>query len=146
MPEEWRKSRVDIHTRRTESGRDLPAATFPSERTVMQGRATILMYRSAADCPAEPLTEKPGNTRSGVLFRKEDESGVSGTGVVADFVRFPDGSVVQEWRNESNPNLETDGAASSGLDFRPSMDMAVQIHGHSGRTEYVYDNGEVVQR
>lgn len=147
MGSSLRKSKADVHTRVTSADRELPAAEFPSGRIAVKGRGAMLMYDSAEACPAEREDmNTPANTRSGVLHRIEDESGVSGTGVVADFVRFPDGSVVQEWRNENNPNLETpDGAVSSGLDYRPSMSMAVQIHGHGGRTEYVYDNGEVAQ-
>ena len=141
---ELRKSAVHIQARVTASGRELAAAEFPSGRIVMQGPGTLLMYESDERCPAEIDTSHlPGNTRAGVLYRLEDQSGVSGTGVVADFVRFPDGSVVQEWRNEVNPNLDTEGVVSSGLDYRPTMKMAVQIHGHEGRTEYIYDNGEV---
>lgn len=148
MPSELRHSEVQIESRVTDAGRLMAAAVFPSGRICMKDSRAMVMYDDAKACPAEPLLEagKPENTRAGVLYRKEDESGVSGTGVVADFVRFPDGSVVQEWRNEDNPNLETpEGPASSGLDYRPSMSMAVQIHGHNGRTEYIYDNGQVAE-
>jgi len=139
-----RKSEVHIHWRVTASGTEYAAATFPSGRVVMQAYGTHLMYESEERCPAEKDNGSlPPNTRAGVLYRKEDQSGVSGTGVVADFVRFPDGTVVQEWRNEVNSNLPADGPQDSGVDFRPSMKMAVAIHGHEGRTEYVYDNGEI---
>jgi len=144
MGDNWRRSRASVETRVTKSGRKLAAAVFPSDRLALKDDRTLVLYESVAACPADRLDRKPPNCRPGVLYRKEDESGVSGTGVVADFVCFPDGSIVQEWRNEENPNLDTKGPESSGLDYRPSMDMAIQIHGHNGRTEYVYDNGEVV--
>lgn len=136
-----RTSNVTVETRETSAGRELAAAIFPSGKLIMHGRGVLLVYESPERCPAERAGHaKPANTRTGVLHRREDESGVSGTGVVADFCRFADGSLVQEWRNENNPNLDTNGP---GVDYRPSMHMAVQIHGHEGRTEYIYDNGEV---
>lgn len=140
-----RTSDIRIDVRMSDSGRKFAGAIFPSGRIVLHRHETLVFYANADRCPvARDGFEKPENTRTGILYRKADESGVSGTGVVADFVRFPDGSLVQEWRNESNPSLETPGGVrSSGLDYRPSMQMAIQIHGHNGRTEYVFDNGEV---
>lgn len=138
-----RKSNVLIHTRITDAGRELPAAKLPSGRVTVQSNGTILFYADADACPLEEDWTKQPNHRAGVLYRREDQSGVSGTGVVADFAEFPSGYVVQEWRNENNPGLDAEGPLDSGVDFRPSMSLAVQIHGHNGRTEYVYDNGEI---
>lgn len=80
------------------------------------------------------------DVRTGVIHRLEDASGVSGTGVVADFAEYPSDRVIMEWRNDENPDLSFD---DTGLDVRPSMEAAVGIHGHGGRTEFVYDSGEV---
>lgn len=46
----------------------------------------------------EPLIEKP--PRRFFLQRIADETGISGTGRVADGVEFPDGTVVMRWRSE----------------------------------------------
>lgn len=146
MASELRKSDVRVETRTTDGGREMAAAVFPSGRVALKDNGTLVFYDTIERCPAtRETTELPSNVRTGVLFRREDQSGVSGTGVVADFVRFADGTVVQEWRNEENPSLDTSGVDSSGLDFRPSMGLAVQIHGHNGSTEYVYDNGEIAE-
>lgn len=148
MPSESRDMRtsdIRIECRTSDSGREFAAAIFPSGRIVLHRPETLVFYTTVDRCPVpRDGPEKPENTRTGIMYRKADQTGISGTGVVADFVRFSDGSVVQEWRNEGNPNLETpDGVQSSGLDFRPTLQIAVQIHGHNGRTEYVFDNGEV---
>lgn len=64
------------------------------------------------------------------LQRDEDESGVSGTGVVADGVRWPDGSAVMRWRTEY---------ASTAV--YASMEDLRCIHGHGGRTRVVWADG-----
>ena len=68
------------------------------------------------------------------LVRHEDESGTSGTGIVATGVEYPDGAVHMQWRNEENTDLETD---SNGVAFKPAPDgieATEEIHGHGGRT------------
>lgn len=57
------------------------------------------------------------------LVRFEDETGVSGTGVVADGVEFPDGSVALRWRGDLSST-----AVYSGI---PDV---IAIHGHGGKT------------
>lgn len=113
-------------------------AAFPSGRVVIEDGESLLITEELDALPAN--AEPRGEVRPGVMDRVEDSSGVSGTGVVADFVEFPSGRVVIEWRNEDNDRLDTD---DSGLDLRPSMDLAVEIHGHGGRTQFRYDDGEV---
>lgn len=69
------------------------------------------------------------------LVRLEDETGVSGTGVVAVGVAYPDGAVHMQWLNEGNDDLET---SSNGCAFKPAPDgveATIEIHGHEGRTE-----------
>ncbi|MGH3360297.1 MAG: hypothetical protein ACRDO7_15965 [Nocardioidaceae bacterium] len=58
-----------------------------------------------------------------VLVRHQDVSGVSGTGVVAYGVEFPDGSVAVRWSSEHPCTTVWSGVN----DVR-------EIHGHSGRT------------
>lgn len=59
-----------------------------------------------------------------LLHRREDASGVSGTGYVAEGIEFSDGSVVMRWRFD-------DGATN----FYRSIKDVERIHGHEGRTE-----------
>lgn len=68
------------------------------------------------------------------LVRDDDESGVSGTGVVAIGVEYPDGAVHLQWRNADNDELDTD---SNGVAFKPAPDgveATEEVHGHGGRT------------
>lgn len=69
-------------------------------------------------------------TRRFVLFRTEDVSGCSGTGVVADGVQFPDGIVALRWRpgqvGRPTTTLHEDIASVEA------------IHGHAGRTHVVW--------
>lgn len=69
------------------------------------------------------------------LVRHEDNTGTSGTGVVAVGVEYPDGAVHMQWRNDENPDLNTSG---NGCAFKPAPDgveATREIHGHDGRTE-----------
>lgn len=77
------------------------------------------------------------------LVREEDESGVSGTGVVAVGAQFPSGFIHIEWLNDANDNLDTSrngiaqypGAETEDAD---SVENAIRdvekVHGHGGRT------------
>lgn len=46
------------------------------------------------------MTMPPVKARRFELHRFEDISGVSGTGIVADGVQFPDGVVAMRWRSD----------------------------------------------
>ncbi|HEY6766608.1 MAG TPA: hypothetical protein VI386_17755 [Candidatus Sulfotelmatobacter sp.] len=65
--------------------------------------------------------------RQFVLQRNEDESGVSGTGEVAEGVMFSDGRCVLRWRGRIK---------SLGV-FDSQEDMLL-IHGHGGKTVIVF--------
>jgi hypothetical protein len=60
------------------------------------------------------------------LLRIEDESGVSGTGVVAQGVCFDDGTCVMRWLTK---------IASTA--FYESLTQLEAIHGHGGKTRVV---------
>lgn len=62
-----------------------------------------------------------------VLSRQVDVSGVSGTGIVADGVEFPDGTCVLHWRGQM-PSTVVWG----------SIEAVEQIHGHGGATRIVW--------
>lgn len=61
------------------------------------------------------------------LHRDVDVTGISGTGVVADGVCWPDGSASIHWRGERPSNV-----------FWPQMVWASEIHGHGGATRIVW--------
>jgi hypothetical protein len=66
--------------------------------------------------------------RSFELHRDEDETGLSGTGVVAEGIRFSDGTVAMRWL--------TDPIRSTVLhDKIENVDI---IHGHNGKTRIVW--------
>jgi len=67
------------------------------------------------------------------LQRNKDESGVSGTGKVAQGIIFDNGKVAMSWVED-----ETDVGASS-VGVYDSIDDVRLIHGHSGKTEVVID-------
>lgn len=57
------------------------------------------------------------------LHRIEDETGVSGTGDVAEGVRFSDGTCALRWLT-----------ATSSTAIYASVEDLERIHGHGGRT------------
>jgi hypothetical protein len=57
------------------------------------------------------------------LVRREDDTGISGTGVVAFGVAFPDGTTVLRWDTKVNSTV-----------FYDSIDDLTTIHGHGGKT------------
>ncbi|THF70544.1 hypothetical protein E7T06_07210 [Deinococcus sp. Arct2-2] len=57
------------------------------------------------------------------LIRREDVSGCSGTGAVAEGVIFSDGTAVMRWN-----------VAPYSLAIYGSVDDLIQVHGHEGRT------------
>lgn len=61
------------------------------------------------------------------LQRDEDETGVSGVGVVAHGVIFPDGTAAMRWATET---------ASTAI-YASAADIET-IHGHGGKTRVVY--------
>lgn len=62
------------------------------------------------------------------LERNVDETGVSGTGRVAEGVVFSNGWVALTWLT-----------AHTSVVFYPSIDDVIFIHGHQGKTQVVYD-------
>lgn len=57
------------------------------------------------------------------LHRMEDETGVSGTGHIADGVRFEDGTCVVRWRTQHRSTA-----------VYADVEDVVAIHGHGGKT------------
>ena len=63
------------------------------------------------------------------LERDEDESGISGTGVVAVGVRFNGGKCVLHWLTEY-----------SSVAVYDDIETVRRIHGHGGKTRVVFDH------
>ena len=57
------------------------------------------------------------------LYRREDPSGVSGVGTVAEGVEFHDGQCVLSWFGKHHT-----------IEVAPSIRSLEAIHGHEGRT------------
>lgn len=65
-----------------------------------------------------------------VLQRDEDITGVSGTGIVAWGVEFPDGVVALRWKSEW---------PTSVVFHDRGMEAVEAVHGHGGKTRVVWD-------
>ena len=61
------------------------------------------------------------------LIREVDETGVSGTGHVADGVVWHDGTVAVRWRTDTRSTVVYDSLAD-----------VEKIHGHGGKTRVVW--------
>ncbi len=62
------------------------------------------------------------------LVRTEDVSGVSGTGIVAEGVRFHDGQCVLSWFGSFHT-----------VEICPNIEQLMAIHGHHGKTKVQWD-------
>lgn len=71
-------------------------------------------------------------SRSFWLDRREDASGVSGTGTVAEGFEFSDGHCALRWLTET-----------SSTAFYDSLADVVSIHGHEGKTIVVFEVPDV---
>lgn len=63
-----------------------------------------------------------------VLNRKEDATGVSGTGIVCEGVQFSDGSISARWTDKKLTSVE----------FHKDIDNFEKIHGHGGKSKVVW--------
>ena len=61
------------------------------------------------------------------LFRRQDVSGVSGTGIVAEGVEFSSGMVALNWAGRL-----------SSMAFYFSMSDLLRVHGHEGASDIVW--------
>lgn len=64
------------------------------------------------------------------LLRVEDETGNTGTGIVAEGVRFSDGTAALRWLSDTPSFVIYPGAGG--------VDAVVQVHGHGGRTQLIF--------
>lgn len=73
-----------------------------------------------------PLTAPRARTFK--LIRDEDETGISGTGAVAEGIEFSNGMCAMSWLT-----------AMHSLAVYPNIRQLEAIHGHNGRTRVVFD-------
>lgn len=79
--------------------------------------------------------KKPPEIKRFYLNREVDESGVSGTGIVAVGVVFPSGQVVLHWVSKRT--------SAKSLGIYEDMEDLEEVHGHKGATEVIwYDQGD----
>lgn len=77
--------------------------------------------------PADPERGASDAPRRFYLQRDNDVTGASGTGRVADGVRWPDGTVTVRWRGPRPSTVHWD-----------RLSDAVAVHGHGGATQLVW--------
>lgn len=77
------------------------------------------------------------------LHRMEDATGVSGTGVVAWGVRWPDGSCSLRWLGKTPSFVNYEGVPSASQLQRVGDEHVKIVHGHHGKTVLVWDNGSI---
>lgn len=75
------------------------------------------------------------NMRLFYLYRKDDESGVSGLGYVAEGVVFSNGKCVLSWRTKLTSTTVYE-----------SFKVMEQIHGHGGKTITIWDDQDLVDK
>ena len=63
------------------------------------------------------------------LHRDEDETGISGTGVVAEGIEFSDGMVVVRWKSDW---------PTSVVFHDRGVESVLALHGHGGKTRLVW--------
>jgi hypothetical protein len=74
------------------------------------------------------------------LLRLQDETGVSGTGHVAEGIRWSDGSVSLRWLGATPSFVNYEGVPSD-IEIQRIGDAHVQVvHGHHGATLVRYDD------
>jgi hypothetical protein len=78
--------------------------------------------------------EKTPKIRKFHLNRVKDESGVSGTGIVAVGVVLPSGRAIMEWTSTRT--------GIPGFELHDNVENVEAIHGHAGATEIVFDDEE----
>ena len=76
------------------------------------------------------------------LVRLEDETGVSGTGIIGEGVRWTDGSVSIRWVSSTPSFVNFEGVPEDAKVKRIAQDHIKCVHGHSGKTKVVWADDE----
>ncbi len=97
-------------------------------------QAQYFLQESLRQAVEQSTLEMEEHCRPFYLLRQEDTSGVSGLGIVADGVTFPDGVTVLHWR--------ADGGSTT---FYASLEGLESVHGHSGRTKIIFIRNQLLE-
>lgn len=127
IPLEHSMKLIDEHSQK--AGLHHEEATFRSTgvpRNVSEGYQTV----TKSDGLSGELLQG-GKIKKFYLWREQDESGVSGTGRVAEGVIFSNGWVGMNWLTRWG-----------SLAFYPSISDCLTVHGHQGKTKVVYEDCE----
>ena len=76
---------------------------------------------------SEITRDKSQTSRTFLLVRTEDVSGVSGEGIVAEGIEFHDGQVVMSWFGVHH-----------SLEIHPCIEKIETLHGHGGKSKVVW--------
>jgi len=92
------------------------------------------MAKAAKKSDSDGIPPPPAHKmRRFVVYRKEDESGVSGTGYIAEGVEWSDGSMELKWTTRHR--LPGHGY--------PTVKEFLNLHGHDGKTQIIWIDEEV---
>ena len=106
-----------------------------TEYEILEDLVEMFGFESALRSLCEISEGKPPTiitaVRRFLLWRTEDATGISGTGLVAMGSVWPNGKAVLLWRGEH-----------SSIAIYDSMDSLVAIHCHGGKSEVMFIDGE----
>lgn len=71
------------------------------------------------------------------IVRDRDDTGISGTGVVAEGIEFTDGTVAVRWRG---PIEHPWGTTHATTVIHPDIENVIVLHGHGGATRVEWDD------
>lgn len=103
----------------------LKAQALVSKATIEELKGILTSGRSVSD----------GFSRF-QLHRHEDVNGLSGTGIVADGVEFPDGTCAMRWREVTGEHYDR-GVRATTVIFANATAVEA-LHGHNGATQLVW--------
>jgi hypothetical protein len=100
------------------------------EAQVEVSKAAIEAYKTAlASRPVDGL-------RRFQVYRSKDVTGLSGTGIVADGIEFPDGTCAVRWREVTGEHYDR-GVRATTVIFANATAVEA-LHGHNGATVLVW--------
>lgn len=72
--------------------------------------------------------------RTFVLIRREDVTGLSGTGVVAEGIEFSDGTVAMRWLQDGVSEFHAERGVRPTTVVHENITSVEALHGHNGAT------------
>lgn len=77
-----------------------------------------------------------------ILRRNVDDTQVSGTGVVAEGIRFSDGTVALRWLEVPRDSFSHKRGVRPTTALHESIESVIALHGHKGATVVEWLDGE----